>query len=334
MSSESQTSSDLPSVVQQRKQANILLLRLQWLLLLLLAIALVWLYVSQQRFENQIIERLQNNEQVITRLNEMDDRLFAISQQTMPAPRAPMTNQAQNQLNLLRIQMQAADRLLVDNNYGATIELLEGLHWQLSQSNNEIAPALSVVIKQSLSEDIERLQARSAQPSQWQLQNLAIQNIQAFLHSYEAIAIDNSSIKTKTDPWNSQPNGQSAGSNMVLTKRQLTIHEVIMTLNLAIQASNMREPDQLKSYLNQARVQLQSLSSKATTNVKVLKKAQEDSNTEALSRAEKNTDKLPLLKAPNNIVEVIVWLDQLLANTPTATPLLTTQVLDQPKNNK
>ena len=332
MSSEPQKSSDLPSVVQQRRQANILLLRLQWLLLLLLAIALVWLYVSQQRFENQIIERLQNNEQVITRLDEMDDRLFAISQQTAPLPQTLATNQAQNQLELLRIQMQAADRLLVDNNYRATIDLLKGLQWQLSQSNNEIAPALNIVIKQSLSEDIERLQARSAQPSQWQLQNLAIQNIQAFLHSYEAD--DKSSIKTKTDSSNRQLSDKSLGSSVALTKRQLTIHEVIMTLNLAMQASNMREPDQLKNYLNQARVQLQSVSSKATDNVKIPRKAQENSNTMMLSGAEKNTDKLSLMTAPQNIAEVVIWLDQLLANTPAVTPLLTTQVLDQPKNNK
>src|SRR5699024_11249614 len=64
-------------------------------------------------------------------------------------------------------------------------DLLRGLHWQLSQSSNEVAPALTVVIKQSLMKDIERLQARSSQPSPWQLQNLAIQNIQAFLHSYQ-----------------------------------------------------------------------------------------------------------------------------------------------------
>ena len=53
-----------------------------------------------------------------------------------------------------------------------------------------------------------------------------------------------------------------------------------------------------------------------------------------LSGAEKNTDKLSLMTAPQNIAEVVIWLDQLLANTPAVTPLLTTQVLDQPKNNK
>lgn len=50
-----------------------------------------------------------------------------------------------------------------------------------------------------------------------------------------------------------------ASNNIALTRRQLTIHEVIMTLNLANQASNMRDKGQLVSYLRQARNQLQTL---------------------------------------------------------------------------
>lgn len=52
---------------------------------------------------------------------------------------------------------------------------------------------------------------------------------------------------------------RSADNKMSLTRQQLVIHEVIMTLNLAIQASNMREREQLIVYLRQARNQLQAL---------------------------------------------------------------------------
>lgn len=303
------------SMGQQRKQANILLLRLQWLFILLLALALVWLYVSQQLFENQVLERLQSNEQVTTRLNEMDDRLFAISQQASPAPRLPVTSQAQNQLDLLRIQMQAANSLLADNNYQATINLLEGIQWQLSQDNNEIAPALNIVINQSLSEDIERLQAQSTQPSPWQLQNLAIRDIQAFLHddgviTKSATAATNNNQQTKL-------NNKTASA--ILTRRQLVIHEVVMTLNLAIQASNMRERDQLTDYLNQARAQLQSLE---VSTVPI--------STNQRKTATANSTDTSVMDPPNTIGEVVIWLDELINNTPTTTPLLTTQILDQP----
>ncbi|MBH0063748.1 hypothetical protein [Psychrobacter sp. SZ93C1] len=301
-----------PSAVQQRRQANMLLVRLQWFVILLLVAALFWLYISQQRFQNNVNDRLQSNEQITSRLNEMDDRLFSMSQQTLPKPSAAVSSQAQNQLDLLRIQIQAADRLLADNNDNAAIELLRGLHWQLSQSSNEIAPALTIVIKQSLMKDIERLQARSSQPSPWQLQNLAIQNIQDFLHSHERATRPPSPTKA-TD------------NNAGLTRRQLVIHEVIMTLNLANQASNMREQDQFISYLTQARKQLQSL---------VPQNPEPKNSDEQASLSTKkaaNETNVQTKSSPANIPEVIDWLDRLIANAPKPTPLLTTQILDQPK---
>lgn len=312
MSMNSDSLAKEPSAIQQRRQANMFLVRLQWLVILLLIAALLWLFISQQRFERSINERLQSNEQVVSRLNEMDDRIFAMSQQTLPEPRVAASSQAQNQLDLLRIQIQAADRLLADNNESAAIELLRGLHWQLSQSSNEIAPALTVVIKQSLMKDIERLQARSSQPSPWQLQNLAIQNIQAFLHSYQRPALTTNASNT-------------SANDVGITRKELIIHEVIMTLNLASQASNMREKDQLIGYLRQARKQLQTLvdtsASKSTTDNK---NAQTTSN--ATSK-----DKGQTKSAPHNIAEVVDWLDRLIATAPQPTPLLTTQILDKPK---
>ena len=319
MSMNSESLSQEPSAIQQRRQANMFLVRLQWLMILLLIAALLWLYISQQRFEHNVNERLQSNEQVVSRLNEMDDRIFAMSQQTLPAPRTAASSQAQNQLDLLRIQIQAADRLLADNNESAAIELLRGLHWQLSQSSNEIAPALTVVIKQSLAKDIERLQARSSQPSPWQLQNIAIQNIQEFLHSYE-----------REHPANGSDLTQNLDGNMSLTRRQLMIHEVIMTLNLATQASNMREKEQLVGYLRQARKQLQTLVPQKSTP-QTISTNNKTSPTANSTTSTKDKNKVQTKSSPNDITEVIDWLDRLITNAPKPTPLLTKQILDKPK---
>ncbi|WP_201611403.1 hypothetical protein [Psychrobacter immobilis] len=314
MSINTESLSKEPSAIQQRRQANMFLVRLQWLVILLLIAALLWFFINQQRFERNVNERLQSNEQMVSRLNEMDDRIFAMSQQTLPAPRAAASSQAQNQLDLLRIQIQAADRLLGDNNESAAIELLRGLHWQLSQSSNEIAPALTVVIKQSLVKDIERLQARSSQPSPWQLQSLAIQNIQEFLHSYERLT-------------NTVGQTNSTDNNVNLTRRQLVIHEVIMTLNLASQASNMREKEQLVGYLRQARKQLQTLEPQSSLS----EPSTNNKNSPATNSITANKDKAQTKSSPNDITEVIDWLDRLIANAPKPTPLLTTQILDKPK---
>ena len=343
MSMNSESLSKDPSTVQQRRQANILLLRMQWLVILLLIAALLWLYISQQRFQHSVNDRLQSNEQVISRLNEMDDRLFAMSQQTLPEPRVKASSQAQNQLDLLRIQIKAADRLLADSNDSAAIELLRGLHWQLSQSSNEIAPALTIVIKQSLLKDIERLQAQSSQPSPWQIQNLAIQNIQEFLHSHERLGsyegtdlqrreLVDAAIENKQQPKATNATDTSATSDTNLTRRQLTIHEVIMTLNLASQASNMRKQDQLVSYLTQARKQLKTLVPKASTSDN--KKSAQAGAIGIVQADKKPIDgqsNLEAMKAPSDIPEVIVWLNQLIAHAPKPTPLLTTEILDKPQ---
>ena len=328
----SESLSKEPSAVQQRRQATMFLLRLQWVVILLLIAALLALYISQQRFQKNINERLQSNEHVVGRLNEMDDRIFAMSQQTLPEPSTVASSQAQNQLDLLRIQTKAADRLLVDNNGSAAIELLRGLHWQLSQSNNEIAPALTVVIKQSLIKDIERLQAKSAQPSPWQLQNLAIQNMQDFLHDYERTMTANALSR-------------SADNKMSLTRQQLVIHEVIMTLNLAIQASNMREREQLIVYLGQARNQLQALVSQdllSRSTVPQMSAPASKAKKATTNGDSKNSDldvetevsdegRLQTKSSPTDIPEVIDGLDQLIANAPKTTPLLTTQILEKPQ---
>ncbi|WP_352309731.1 hypothetical protein [Psychrobacter sp. W2-37-MNA-CIBAN-0211] len=333
MSINSESLSKEPSAIQQRRQANTLLLRLQWLVILLLIAALLFLYISHQRFQHSVNERLQSNEQVVSRLNEMDDRIFAMSQQTLPEPNVATNNQAQNQLDLLRIQIQAANRLLADNNDSAAIDLLRGLHWQLAQSSNEIAPALTVVIKQSLLKDIERLQAQSAQPSPWQIQNLAIQNIQDFLHSHERAANSNSNgTSNNNGNEGTQQSRAASNNNLALTRRQLTIHEVIMTLNLANQASNMREQDQLVSYLTQARKQLKTLVPQSSMTASK-QPAQAAKN--ATSAAESTNDlakNLETMKAPSDIPEVLDWLDRLIANAPKPTPLLTTQILDKPQN--
>ncbi|WP_298808931.1 hypothetical protein [uncultured Psychrobacter sp.] len=343
MSMNSESLSKDPSTVQQRRQANILLLRMQWLVILLLIAALLWLYISQQRFQHSVNDRLQSNEQVISRLNEMDDRLFAMSQQTLPEPRVKASSQAQNQLDLLRIQIKAADRLLADSSDSAAIELLRGLHWQLSQSSNEIAPALTIVIKQSLLKDIERLQAQSSQPSAWQIQNLAIQNIQEFLHSHERLGsyegtdlqrreLVNAAIENKQQPKVTNATDAPAASGTNLTRHQLTIHEVIMTLNLASQASNMRKQDQLVSYLTQARKQLKTLVPKASTSDN--KKSVQAGAIGIVQADKKPVDgqsNLETMKAPSDIPEVIVWLNQLIAHAPKPTPLLTTEILDKPQ---
>ena len=108
-----------------------------------------------------------------------------------------------------------------------------------------------------------------------------------------------------------------------------------MTLNLASQASNMREQEQLVGYLRQARNQLQTLVPKSAIPQESAPKAamtntENASNDASVGKKQTSTDKnLPTRSSPTNIAEVIDWLDKLIANAPKPTPLLTTQILDK-----
>ena len=92
-----------------------------------------------------------------------------------------------------------------------------------------------------------------------------------------------------------------------------------MTLNLASQASNMREKEQLVGYLRQARKQLQTL---------VPKQVEEPADN---SKPVTDDNELSTKSSPKSIAEVIEGLDRLIANAPTTSPLLTSQILNKPQ---
>ena len=87
----------------------------------------------------------------------------------------------------------------------------------------------------------------------------------------------------------------------------------------------MREQDQFISYLTQARKQLQSLVPQS------LEPKNSDKQTSLSTKKAVNETNVQTKSSPANIPEVIDWLDRLIANAPKPTPLLTTQILDQPK---
>ena len=149
------------------------------------------------------------------------------------------------------------------------------------------------------------------------------------MHSYERGDLQTAITKTAGNS-----NTTTLIQSQLLNRRQLIIHEVIMTLNLAIQASNMREQDQLASYLTQARTQLQTLTAKQPTTQKLSTPAKPKLSTKKNDQEDlSETNLLDSMDAPNNIAEVIIWLDKLLANAPVPTPLVTAQILEQPKSN-
>ncbi|MBR5494077.1 MAG: hypothetical protein IKV71_00295, partial [Psychrobacter sp.] len=83
-------------------------------------------------------------------------------------------------------------------------------------------------------------------------------------------------------------------------------------------------------YLRQARKQLQTLVPQTSTP-KTISTDNKTSPTASSTTATKDKNKVQTKSSPNDITEVIDWLDRLIANAPKSTPLLTKQILDKPK---
>lgn len=227
---------------QQRHQANQFLILLQWTLLILLFVLIFWLYRDQQQIAQQINERKLSHDQLINRLNDIDDRLFSIQQNNLvessnKSPEShqadPQTDPALNQIELIRIQLQVADKLLSEDNFDDTIKLLQNLNWQLDQSHNQIAPPLTQALKNSLNEDIKRLQAQHHQISPWQEYTLALKDLQSIL-------------RTQLPTQHNRP----------LTLKDAIIYQIIMNLNLAQQSATQHQADMATLYLQQIKEQI------------------------------------------------------------------------------
>lgn len=229
----------------QRQKARHLLTTLQWVCFAVLLVGLIWLYVIQQRQYSDIIQRVQSTGQVTDRINVLEDKLIANSQQPVEETLAesnPAQNQSEAQLEQIRLQIQAAEILSNNQKITEAIQLLRGIKWQLKQPNNVIAPALSTVLTKSLDTDIAELQTVINHPDGWQEQALAIQAIQKYLYT----ALNNKNSATKTA--SASPTLKTA----IISPQDAIVYDVLMQLNLAQQAATNQDAAMLQLYLTQS----------------------------------------------------------------------------------
>lgn len=326
----------------QQQQARRLLLIAQWLLLLVMLVVVIWLCLHEWNTDDGLLERVESNEQMMARLNDMDDRLYAISQQTTPTPNKLDAEDVSNQLNILKIQSKSAENLLKFADYDAVIELLQAMQWQLSQENTRIAATLKLALKQSIAADVKTLEQQKTQPNQWQLHAVAINEAKTFLFSR---------VTLRQNPYDQQ----------ALTQYDALIYQAIMTLNLASQAADLQNTDMMLMHLEQAKNQLTPLQShlsktpekaSKTTNTKT-KKATGQVTEQATSKStpkimentaivELNATQLSIDKPDNmmlpehaqrqglklaSIAGVVALIDDLINRPPTPIKLQTVQML-------
>ena len=274
---------------EQNAQARLVLIQLQWLITILLVAAIVWLGNNQRKLAVAVDTRLKVTEELNVRLNDMDDRLYALS----PAPKAATdTTTAQSDLQLFTIRMEAAQRLYDQGNYDAALEMLKTLMWQMNNKHIAIAAPLKATLVGSLQSDIEHITAIMGQPDAWQLHIIKMQDIRQYLHSLDA---------------------PHAGT---MTRTELELQNAVMMLSLAIGTGSLRERDTMTGYLKETLTHLETLKklSPASSN---------PPNAQAPSEPPEND------KIINSLDDAIFAVNELLANSPKSRLLTSMRILTQ-----
>lgn len=209
---------------QQNAQARLLLIQLQWLLILLMFGAILWLANSQKQLEIRLNERLKVLEEFTTRMNTLDDRIFAMT----PTEQKDNNQEiAQNDLGLVKIQLASADRLYHSGDYKDALEMLKAVQFHLIQDRLNLAAPLKSALKSAIDEDIRHIDATSRQTDAWQTSIVKMREVQAFLKLQEK----------------EHKNNDLNNANMLLS--------------LAIGAATMKDRDTTVVYLGEALTRLE-----------------------------------------------------------------------------
>lgn len=217
---------------EQNAQARLLLIQLQWLVIILMIGTMIWQSYTQKQLAEHIDNRLQQTEKFTTRMNDLDDRLFAM---TPIKEQANDGLQTKNDVELMKLLLNTAQTLYKTGDHDGAIQLLQSIAYKLENKQYQLAAPISASLKQSLAQDISHLQTIKASPDVWHLYISKMRNIQNFLDS-------------------------QLTSEGALTWQDLQIHDANMLLNLSIHSALTRERDATILYLQQAQNRLNAFS--------------------------------------------------------------------------
>lgn len=284
---------DKDELKQQTEQARRVLMRLQWLVIILLGSGIIWLYSAFQKINVQVHDKLTKIDTVDDRLNSMDDRIFALTSLYGQKP-MPNKNTQEQDSELIKIQLSLANQLYKQGNYEDTINTLKAIRWQLSKLDGIAIPVKNTLIHH-LDQDISYLNAQKNQPDAWQAHGVKMQDVQTFLRKHQ-----NNSMGT-------------------LSNKDLLIHDAGMLLSFAIGSANTRDKTMMTTYLQGVKARLESYVILTEGKLSIGQVNADDSATPAQTKA--TTPEL------NSVNDALYWVYELLANAPKDKPLKSTQIL-------
>ncbi len=281
---------------QQTEQARRVLMRLQWLVIILLTGGLIWLYNAFESVVTRVDTKLTKIDTVDTRLNNIDDRLFALT----PAETSHQANQpnSHQEKELFYIELTLANQLFRQGNFEDTLTALQAIQWQLTHRSALAAP-IKATLQESLKQDIAYVNALKNQPDAWQSHTIKMQEVQTFLRK------------------------QQSNNTGALSRNDILLHDATMLLSLAVGSANARDRNQMTAYLQEVKTQLQTYIELNGSQLESTKTKTDPDNLSG-SPAVNQT-----LTSP---ADALYQINELLANTPRNKGLQSTQILQNQHN--
>lgn len=309
LSETSDLSSDKKSQLDvQTEQARRMLMRLQWLVIILLASGLVWLYTSFESVVHRVDIRLAKVDAMDGRLNSIDDRLFALT--PTDVHQQVSIDEPIKDKELIKVQLALAEQLYEQGRYGDALTALDAISYQLKHTK-ELATPIKSTLNHKLQADMSHIRALRHQPDTWQAYIIKIRDVQAFLRH----------------KWS----GAHVAEDAILRRSDVMPHEINMLLSLAISSANVRDTEQLMTYLKAAKVQLQiyaQYQDNTTNTQSTSQNTQTKSDKSAMGKSSHSlTDGQVQNNNPTTLDEAIDAIDSLITNPPKDRALQSPQVL-------
>lgn len=289
---------------EQNAQARLVLIQLLWIFVVLLITAMVWLYSNQKKLALHLEERLAVIQSFDGRMNDMDDRIFAMT--AMPQ-KAGDERLAQSDIQLTQVQMDVVDRLYRQGNYGDAFEMLKILQEQLRTDELSLAAPLKSSLASAISEDLASLEALQKTIDPWQAQVIRLQEIQSYLRHLES----------------DLPKGE------MLSRKEVGLRDAMMSISLAIGATTIKDRTTMVGYMNDSLYQLKRLEELGVDKVQKSDKPTLPTNAPQATEPQNTNEQSANGQGIETMAQAMFAINHLLANPPSL-PTLKSVLLFKP----
>lgn len=234
---------------EQNAQARLVLIQLLWIFVLLIIAAMVWLYHNQNKLVLYVEERLAITKTFESRMNSIDDRIFA-----MAHTKAPATNSltAQSDKELIAVQLGVVDKLYKQGDYQSTSQMLHLIRLQLANPKFALSPAIKSTLTSAINDDLTTLNTLQKITDPYQTDQIRLQEIQGHL----------ANIANEFD-------------KKQISHDELALRDGTMLINLALSAIAIKDRPTMVLHLKNSLTYLNTISPHDTASKTALNTAQE-----------------------------------------------------------